>query len=124
MIGQEMRVAITSAWLIVSAVLLFMLIAPHLLSETALLSASTAFRLLHHHQGMCFLCGMTRAFIAISRGRLTEAVALNDWSVTLYGIIVSNELAAALFLFRRIRKWFLSKNEAGKVTIKQQHIRR
>lgn len=48
--AQEIRVAITSAWLIISAILLSMLLAPYFLSEAALLSASAAFQLPHHDQ--------------------------------------------------------------------------
>jgi hypothetical protein len=114
MIGQEMRVAITAAWLIVSAILLSILIAPLFLSETALLSTSTVFRLPNHDQGICFLCGMTRAFIAISRGSLAEAVAFNNWSVALYEIIVLNELSAAIFLASQFRKSFLSQPAASR----------
>lgn len=51
---------------------------------------------------------MTRAFIAISRGNLAEAVTFNDWSVALYGTLIANELSAAIFLASRIRKLFLS----------------
>jgi hypothetical protein len=124
MIGQEMRVAIISSWLIVSVILLSMLIAPYFLSETTLLYTSSTFRLPNHEQGTCSLCGMTRAFIAISRGNFAEAVAFNDWSVALYGTVVVNELSAAIFLASRMRKWFLSQRAASRDKRKTSNKRR
>jgi hypothetical protein len=112
MIGQETRVAFISVWLIVSLILLFTIIASHFLSATAILSASTTLRLPYHDTSTCFLCGMTRAFIAISHGHLDEAVAFNDWSVALYGFIIVNELSAAFFLTSQLHKWFLSQRAA------------
>jgi hypothetical protein len=115
MMTQEIRLAITSAWLIISAMLLTMFAAPHLMSESTLLSASGAFQLSHHEQEPCLLCGMTRAFIAISRGNLAEAVSFNGLSVALYGVLLANELSAAIFLASRIRKFFLSHRAASRV---------
>jgi hypothetical protein len=106
--AQQTRTAITSAWLIISAILLFVFPAPYLLSENALLSASGTIRFQHHEQESCPLCGMTRAFMAISRGNLFEAVTFNRWSVALYGILLANELSVAIFLVIRIRRLFLS----------------
>lgn len=108
MIAHEMRIAITAAWLIASAILLSMLISSHFLSESALLSASAALQLSHHEQGQCFFCGMTRAFIAISHGNLTQGIALNRWSVALYGTILANGALAAVFVSSLILKLFLS----------------
>jgi hypothetical protein len=115
MMAQEMKIAIAAAWLIISAILLSVFIAPYLLSENALLSASGAFQLSHYDQEPCLLCGMTRAFVAISRGNLVEAVTFNDWSVALYGILLANELSAAIFLVSRIRKFFYSDRGASRV---------
>src|SRR4030066_2199807 len=103
MIAQEIRVAITSVWLIISAILLTMFIALYLLSESTLLSASGALQLSHHDQEPCLLCGMTRAFIAISRGNLADAVTFNDWAVALYDIFLANELSTAILLASLIR---------------------
>jgi hypothetical protein len=115
MMAQEMKVAITSVWLIISAILMIMFITLYLLPESALLAASGAFQLPHHDQKQCLLCGMTRAFIAISRGNLADAVTFNNWSVTLYGMFLVNELSTAIFLASRIRKFFLSHRAASHV---------
>ncbi len=114
MIAHEARLGITSAWLMVSAILLFILMAPHLLSQDSLLSESASFRLPHHDPERCFLCGMTRAFIAISHGRPTEALAFNEWSLHLYGVLVLNELGAVVFLSNRIRKCLFSQAEGSR----------
>lgn len=105
---QQPRIAITAAWLIVSAILLPVFLAPCLLSENALLSASRTFQLQHHDQEPCPLCGMTRAFIAISNDNLDEAVNFNQWSVALYGVLLANEFVAAVFLVSRLYESLLS----------------
>lgn len=102
--AQEVRVALTSTWLLVSAALLSVLMAPHLLSESTILSVSGALASPHHGQEPCLLCGMTRAFMAISRGNLAEAVTFHRWSVALYGTLLANQVMAAFFLSSRMRK--------------------
>ena len=61
------------------------------------------------------MCGMTRAFIAISNGNLAEAVTFNRWSVALYGTLLANEILAAIFLLSLTRKLFLSHRAASHV---------
>ncbi len=101
--AQEFRIAITSAWLIVSAILLLILLSFHLVPDNASISLSAACQIQHHNQEPCPLCGMTRAFLAISNGKLDQASAFNSFSIALYGIILANGLLAALFLVSRIR---------------------
>jgi len=104
MTGQEPKVAFVSAWLIVSSIALLIMLSPYVLSDGALLSASRAFQFQHRDQKQCALCGMTRAFIAISRGDLDEAFVLNRSSVALHRILLTNELLFTIFLVGRIKK--------------------
>ena len=101
--AQEIRIAITSAWLIVSAILFLILLSFYLVPDNALISLSTACQIQHHNQEPCPLCGMTRAFMAISHGKLDQATAFNSWSIVLYGIFLANGLLAVIFLASRIR---------------------
>ncbi len=120
MVYQEVKVAIASVWLITSAFLSSVLIAPHLLSEIALLSVSAALQSPHHEHGPCFLCGMTRAFLAISRGDLTEAAAFHRWSVALYAIFFVNGMLAAIFVSKLMLRLSRSLRAAGQVTYNKQ----
>jgi len=99
-----MKIAILYVWMILSIFLLAMIISPYILSENTLLSAGGFFQFYPHDPVSCPLCGMTRAFIAISHGRLAEATTYNDWSVALYAILLANEFFAAIFLFTRMQK--------------------
>ncbi len=114
---QEIRMAVTSVWVIVSAILLSALLASCLLPDRVLISLSTACQL-QHNQQPCALCGMTRAFMAISQGRLDQATTFNRWSVALYGSFLVNGLLAAIFLVGRIRNPFLSFRATSLVTEK------
>lgn len=100
--NQEFRAAVRTAWWIVSAILLAVIAAPYLLPENLILAASNALRGAHGPQETCCLCGMTRAFLAISRGDFSEALRLNGASVALFGFILGNELWMALLVTKRI----------------------
>lgn len=103
---KNMRTAFTTVWLIMSCALLFIFMSPYLLPDKTLLSASETLKLQHDTQMRCPLCGMTEAFIAISHGDLDEAVTFNQASVALYGILLSNESLAILFLISRTRRFY------------------
>lgn len=122
--AQDTRIAITSVWLISSAILLLAFLAPYLLPESTLLSLSGACQLQHHNHEPCALCGMTRAFIAISRGHFHDAAAFNRSSVALYGILLANELMAAIFLVSRVRILCLSRLPANGAKPHHSHNRR
>ena len=122
--AQEIRTAVTAAWLIVSAILLLIQLSFHIAPDNALTSLSAACQIQHHNQEPCPLCGMTRAFMAISNGRLDQATAFNNWSIALYGIFLANGLLAAIFLASRIRNLFLpfkaSNAVASKTSIRKE----
>jgi len=95
------RQASLLAWLIASAALLAVLLAPWLLPEEVLLKAAPVCQARARRGVECPLCGMTRAFVSISKGRLHEATQLNRASVPLYVALAANELAALLVLARQ-----------------------
>ena len=105
---REIKIAISSIWLLISTILLLILLYFYLFPDSALISLSANFQLQHHNQEPCPLCGMTRAFIAIVHGKLDQATTFNRWSVTLYGILLANGLLSTIFLINRIRNLFLS----------------
>ena len=101
---RHARSALTAAWLVASAVLLFALIAPYLVPEKALFAASEAFKVPHRAGETCALCGMTRAFAAMARGDFAAALMYNRGAVALYGALLANQLAVAFFLLRQMHK--------------------
>jgi hypothetical protein len=62
-----------------------------------------------HPAHVCPLCGMTRAFVSISRGDLAQALEFNQCSIAVYGIFLANEVCVAAFMARRIGKFWLSR---------------
>ena len=94
----------TSAWLVASAVLLFLLIALYFVPEKTLFAASEAFKVPHRSGETCALCGMTRAFAAIARGDFATALIYNRGAVAFYGALFANQLVVAFFLLRRMHK--------------------
>ena len=57
----------------------------------------------HFHCAGCPLCGMTRAFCALSSGRLDEALSWNRGAPALYALFWLWLAAAAVYLFRAAR---------------------
>lgn len=105
--------ALIAAWLAASAGLLFVLIAPYLLPEKMLFSASEVFKVPHRSGETCALCGMTRAFAAIARGDFAAALLYNRGAVALYGALLANQLVVASFLLRRMHKHKRRYHHAG-----------
>ena len=90
--------AFVIAWLIVSAMLLVILLSAAVAPVDAILRVSATLQLPHGEHGTCPLCGMTAAFLAISRGQFGAALDANSGSLVLYGMLLANELAAAAWL--------------------------
>ena len=103
--AQQVRTALISVWLVVSAVTLVVVSASCVLPEGGLESVAAACQLPPGDRERCLLCGMTRAFVAISDGDLDRANAFNRGSVGLYGIFVGNGVLAVAFVSRRARRW-------------------
>lgn len=51
----------------------------------------------------CFLCGSTRAFIEIKNLNLKNALALNKFSLVIFGLLVINSILFLLFLLKNIK---------------------
>jgi len=83
---------------------LIILFSSYLFPPDMLLSISEIFQSSNHTGPMCSLCGMTRAFIAISHGDLSEAKSLNYLSVIVYGLLVSIVLIAIIIITRDMCK--------------------
>jgi len=120
---RQAGTAFVWAWLVLSGMALLVLLAPLVLPEEALLATSRGLR--SHHPGgePCGLCGLTRAFLAISRGSWQEAIAFNRGSVTLFAILLANGCAAVAYVALHIRNW-LPFGSSGGPTQREMHLSR
>lgn len=90
--------AILIVWGISGIVLLVPLASPYLLSESEIFAITPVCVSMELYGESCFLCGMTRGFIEISRGNLEKAREFNVYSVALYGAFAVNEIALAVLI--------------------------
>jgi hypothetical protein len=98
MLLRDFRTAARVVWLVVSTVVLAILLAPFLLSDSAVADLSPVCESKARGGPPCPLCGMTAAFLLISDGRFEEAQQANRASVPLYAAFVLNELFVFVFL--------------------------
>jgi hypothetical protein len=98
----EVRAGLRISWGVMGALILAILIAPWVLSAEQIRAAAPRCERQTKSGRECFMCGMTTAFVEISRGRLGDAQQSNRASVLLYSMFVINEAALALSLGRRV----------------------
>lgn len=107
---KEIKLALSIVWLVLSLVILMILITPFILPDDTILALSPKCEWKTKYNKSCPLCGMTTAFILISRGKLSEAFTANKFSLYLYYIFILNEVTITVFL----TKTFLTKKKGGK----------
>ena len=97
---RDAKLAITIAWLVLSAMAFCLIAAPFLLSpeQIARISPVCEWKATYHRE--CPLCGMTTAFTLIARGELRASGRANRAGIPLYAFFVLNELAV-LFCWRK-----------------------
>lgn len=96
--GSDTRLALLIAWLVFSAVMLFALAAPFLMPTATVERLSPDCMWRTRFGRPCPMCGMTRAFIAISNADFAGARKTNRWSCPLYASFVCNEIVALCFV--------------------------
>lgn len=99
---RELRAAFVGAWLIVSALLLGVLVAPFALSDAELDRLVPVCEWKARYNRECPACGLTTAFLLISHGEIVQAQLQNRASLPLYlGFVLNSILFVAVLLFRR-----------------------
>ena len=93
---RDLKKSLFFTWVIISVVVLLIQIAPLILQEEFLLSLTPTCELKKIGQE-CFLCGMTKGFIDISKGDFSGAYQVNNFSIYLYLIFCLNIIS--LFIF-------------------------
>ena len=94
--ARDVKLAFVVVWLIVSGIAAAAVAAPWLSSPETLLSLSARCQSASH-TGACALCGMSRAFVAISEGNWSEARTLNSASPWLFSAFALNAIWAAIW---------------------------
>lgn len=101
--SETKRIALYSVWAVLSIVSVFLALSPFLVPHAELLSLAGWFKAAHPVSQVCPLCGMSRAYILLSEGRLEEASTYNALAPWLYGATFLNFFAASasIFVWRR-----------------------
>ncbi len=99
---KKAKLAIILAWAVLSMIVLLIIVCPFVLSQNTIFMLSSLCELNHVPHVESPLYGMTRAFLFISKGNLSEALKLNRFSVLLYSIFVLNELLIFTILFAKL----------------------
>jgi hypothetical protein len=99
---DDVRRSLLIVWLVVGSVVAVVLTTPFVVQEESVLHLSPTCEWQARYDRPCVLCGMTRAFLAISRGRLDEARTANRASVPLWLGLLVNESVLAGFLSARL----------------------
>ncbi len=96
---SELRRACLGLWLCLGVATL-----PATVGLEALGTARLAPALRGPHRAACPLCGFTRSFTSAARGRLGAALAANPLGAAFYLCLISNQLAALIWLARFRRR--------------------
>jgi hypothetical protein len=98
---EEQIIAYKIVWIIISLISLFILLFAFFVPEEVIIKTSPKCISIINNNAKCSLCGMTRAFIEISKGSIAKALALNSGSMILYFLMTINVvLCSVYFIFR------------------------
>lgn len=103
-VWREVRVTAFAVWGIVTLAGVVALAAPFMLPEERVLALGAALQTPHAPGEICALCGMTRASLALARGDIDAALALNRGSLLLYGFFALNAVTFGAVLARWPRR--------------------
>lgn len=101
---RDLKFALFVVWIVVSIAVMFAILSPLFFSTDSIYSWFPECYWKVYYGKSCILCGMTTAFIHISRGDLANALFYNKYSVFLYFLFVMNEIVLVLLLSGKIRK--------------------
>ncbi len=95
---MELRKALFIVWIILSGIILVTLASPFLFSTDTINTFVPKCEWKVKYNKECFLCGMTRSFMLISKGDVVKASKTNKFSLSLYMLFVVNEIAVAYII--------------------------
>jgi hypothetical protein len=94
---HDLKTALKYVWLVVSLVTGCAVVAPFVASSASLYSLFPVCEARAKYRTECPLCGMTTAFVAISRGHWHESQAANTGAIPVFLIWSTNAVAASLY---------------------------
>ena len=103
---EDLRRSLLIVWVILSVFMACTIASPYVFTQGQILELIPPCQAIIQNGLPCSLCGMSRAFISISRGELGDAVGYNPWSTVLFMIFTVNTL---LFL-SMVAKYMLSRS--------------
>ncbi len=99
--ATDVKLSLLLVWAVLSTIVLMILVSPFVLPQATIFMLSRLCELNHVPHIESPLYGMTRAFLFISRGELSEALKLNRFSIFLYSTFAANELLIVVWLSTR-----------------------
>jgi len=107
----QLKIASFIVWTILSIIIFFILITPFFLSHDSILKLAPCCASPIKYNKECALCGMSRAFIAISERKISLAYSYNKAAIPTYTAFVLNEaFFVGLILMMCIKKSEPSRN--------------
>lgn len=100
--ASPVRAAFLWAWLVLTLVTVPVLLAPFLLPSQTIFAWTPVCERKAKYGQECALCGMTRSFVLVARGRFKEASLANPGGLPLFAALLSNQLVALGFFSRWI----------------------
>jgi|GEM_PF-1664460 hypothetical protein len=91
-IPADLRKSLIIVWVILSVSVACAIASPYVFSQGHILQVIPQCLAKIQNDVPCSLCGMSRAFISMSRGELGDAVRYNSWSPQLFLIFTINTL--------------------------------
>ncbi len=99
--NKDVWTSVRIVWFIVSIICCVLVLSPFILRQETIYNIA-AFLQVKHEQP-CILCGMTRAFLSLSKGDIQQALRYNNYSVFVVLIIAANILSNLIYLFYKIK---------------------
>lgn len=100
--ASPVRAAFLWAWLVLTLVTVPLLLAPFVLPSQTIFAWTPVCERKARYGQECALCGMTRSFVLIARGKLKEASQANTAGTPLFAVLLSNQLVGLGFVSRKI----------------------
>lgn len=108
---NELKISLFLVWSILSVMILLTLVAPLLLDQDSILKLAPECVSRTKYNEECSLCGMTRAFVAISEGNFGVAYSVNNSSLPVYLTFTLNEIFFFGFILGKVYQRALNQRE-------------
>lgn len=119
---SDTKISLVISWLIISAVIAFILITSAIYpSAPSIRFLPTSLCKINSHCS-CPVCGMTRAFVSIAHGRISDARSFNGLALPLFIVFVLNKITVVLFIYSHYSRSFLQGFEKGITNIVKRKV--